>query len=67
MGVLHVKVNGKTYRLDDQMTAEEAKEVMNLPPNYILVNSQNEVIKGKLEGQVRDGETLSYYPNIKYW
>jgi len=67
MGIIHLKKDGKTYQLDDQMSVEEAKKAMDLPPNEVLINSQGKVIKGKLGDQVKDGEAMASYPDFRYW
>lgn len=64
MGVLHVKINGKTYKLDDQVKVEELKEILGFPFDFIVLNSKGEKIEGKLKGKVKDGETLLLIPRL---
>lgn len=67
MGVIHVRKDGMTYQLDEDMTVEDARRVLGLPPNSVLINARGERITGRLRGQVRDGESIAAFPDFRYW
>ncbi len=69
MGSLHIKKNGKVYEIDENATAAEAKKIMNLPPDSVLVNARNESIHDyeRIGDKVRDGESVAEYPKFIYW
>ena len=67
IGTITVKKDGQTFELNEQMDVKEAKRTMGLQQNDVLGNSKGQQIRGKLQGQVHDGENLASYPEFEYW
>lgn len=69
MGSIHVKRDGKTYTIDEEVTGAQAKQILNLPPDSVLVNERSRKIDDyeAIGGKVRDGESIAAYPSFKYW
>jgi len=69
LGSIHVKKDGRLHTLNEEATGAQVKQLLNLPPDSVLVNARNEQI-GDFEevgSKVKDGESIASYPSFKYW
>jgi len=69
MGSIHVRKDGKLYTLNEEATGSEVKQLLNLPPDSVLVNARNEQISDyeAIGNKVKDGEDVAAYPSFRYW
>jgi hypothetical protein len=69
LGSIHLRKDGRVFEIDENATGAEAKKIMNLPPDSVLVNARNEPIADneKISDKVKDGENVVSVPKFIYW
>ena len=69
MGSIHIRRNGKVYKVDENATGKEVKKMLKLPPDSILRNVRNQVIGDNepIKKKVKDNEPVASEPKFRYW
>ncbi len=69
MGSIHLKKDGRFYKLDENATGAQLKKLLNVPDDSILINARSQEIADNesIGDKVSDGESVAAVPNFRYW
>jgi len=67
VGTVHARVKGKEVTIEDERTTDEVVQDLGYPPSSHLINQDNKQLKGKLKGQIKDGDDLTVVPAYSEW